>query len=406
MGLFSDLIQKLNPVQPALRAREPIASSGVEVIAVNEAYSRIEIVRRAFDMIIGACTDIPYKVDGGAAKKIDKILNWSPNPFESQVQVFRKAYMDFLIDGNAFFYYDGSNIFHLPATQVQVIPDAKTYVAGYTYTTSTPSLWSRRVSNNNNEIMFTPEEIIHIKDDNNESLFRGKSKLSSLGDLLALYNNLIKFQKQFFKNNAIPGVVLETDSVLGKPVKERILEEWRSLFSALSNNARSTAILDGGLKINKISEINFQSLDFENSVERLQVDITKALGVPYVLMKSGNNANLQANEVLFYEHTVLPMMRQFASAFQAFFYTSTITPDKSGIAALQPDLKTQATYCVSLVNGGIITPNEGRVKLNWAKITDDPEADKLRVPQNVTGSATRPDLGGRPVSTGTDGELD
>ena len=299
MGLFRDLIHKLNPAQPALRAREPIVSSGTETIAVNEAYNRIEIVRRAFDMIIGACTDIPYRVDGGAAKKIDKILNWSPNPFESQVQVFRKAYMDFLMEGNAFFYYDGSNIFHLPSHQVQVIPDEKTYVSGYTYTTTSSSMWARRVSTNN-QIQFTPEEIIHIKDDNNESLFRGKSKLSSLGDLLALYNNLIKFQKQFFKNNAIPGVVLETDSVLGKPVKERILEEWRSLFSALSNNARSTAILDGGLKINKISEVNFQSLDFENSVERLQVDITKALGVPYVLLKSGNNANIQANEVLFY----------------------------------------------------------------------------------------------------------
>lgn len=403
MGLFRNLINKLNPVQPALRAREPISSSGSETIAVNEAYSRIEIVRRAFDMIIGACTDIPYKVEGGAAKKIDKILNWSPNPFESQVQVFRKAYMDFLMEGNAFFYYDGSNIFHLPSAQVQVIPDERTYVAGYTYTTTSTSMWSRRVSNNN-QIQFTPAEIIHIKDDNNESLFRGKSKLSSLGDLLALYNNLIKFQKQFFKNNAIPGVVLETDSVLGKPVKERILEEWRSLFSALSNNARSTAILDGGLKINKISEVNFQSLDFENSVERLQVDITKALGVPYVLLKSGNNANIQANEVLFYEHTILPMMRQFASAFQAFFYTSTITPDDSGVAALQPDLKTQATYCVSLVNGGIITPNEGRVKLNWPRREGDPEADKLRVPQNVTGSATRPDTGGRPVSTSTDGD--
>lgn len=403
MGLFRDLIYKLNPVQPALRAREPVASSGTETIAVNEAYSRIEIVRRAFDMIIGACTDIPYRVEGGAAKKIDKILNWSPNPFESQVQVFRKAYMDFLMEGNAFFYYDGSNIFHLPSAQVQVIPDEKTYVSGYTYTTTSTSMWARRVSTNN-QIQFTPEEIIHIKDDNNESLFRGKSKLSSLGDLLALYNNLIKFQKQFFKNNAIPGVVLETDSVLGKPVKERILEEWRSLFSALSNNARSTAILDGGLKINKISEVNFQSLDFEASVERLQVDISKALGVPYVLLKSGNNANIQANEVLFYEHTILPMMRQFASSFQAFFYTSTITPDDSGVAALQPDLKTQATYCVSLVNGGIITPNEGRVKLNWPKILDDKEADKLRIPQNVTGSATRPDTGGRPVSTSTDGE--
>ena len=34
------------------------------------------------------------------------------------------------------------------------------------------------------------------------------------------------------------------------------------------------------------------------------MDMAKALGVPYVLLKSGNNANIDANQKLFYLHTI------------------------------------------------------------------------------------------------------
>ena len=69
------------------------------------------------------------------------------------------------------------------------------------------------------------------------------------------------------------------------------------------------AILDGGLKIDQFSQVKFSELDFESSVERLQQDMAKSLGVPYVLLKSGNNANIDANQKLFYQHTVVPIFK-------------------------------------------------------------------------------------------------
>ena len=51
-------------------------------------------------------TAIPFLIDGGAAKKINKLLNVKPNPFEDRVRLFRRAFLDFYLDGNAFFYYD------------------------------------------------------------------------------------------------------------------------------------------------------------------------------------------------------------------------------------------------------------------------------------------------------------
>ena len=183
--------------------------------------------------------------------------------------------------------------------------------------------------------------------------------------------------------------------MLNTKIKDRLLESWRSNYSTIFEGARNPAILDGGLKIDKFSEVSFQSLDFESSIDRLEQDMSKAMGVPYVLMKSGNNANISANQVLFYEHTVLPIVEMFASAFAHFFNSVEIRPDKSVITALQPDLKTQSQYYVSLVNSGIITPDEAREKLGFARIGDD-TTDHIRIPQNIAGSAVNPSLGGRP----------
>ena len=73
-----------------------------------------------------------------------------------------------------------------------------------------------------------------------------------------------KFQRQFFKNNALPGFVLTTDNILSKRVKERLLESWRASYTTIFDGARNPAILDGGLKIDEFSTKSFDQLDFEN----------------------------------------------------------------------------------------------------------------------------------------------
>ena len=50
-------------------------------------------------------------------------------------------------------------------------------------------------------------------------------------------------------------------------------------------------------------------------------------------------------------------------------------------------------YYSTLVNTGIITPNEARVGLGFPSIDGE---DGIRVPQNITGSATDATQGGRP----------
>lgn len=399
--------EKLNPAQPAIASLEPYASPET-IVDYQQAYKEIEIISRAVEMVISGCVEIPLIVEGsGPAKKVNKLLNIRPNPFEDRVRFFRRAILDFLLDGNIFFYYDGESLFLLPANDVEVVPDKHLFVSHYNYLVSNQQsadyFGYRKETRKSEAIQFEPHEIIHIMAENEDSIFRGTSRLKSILRLIELYYYMIDFQRQFFKNNAIPGIVLQTDTILSKRVKDRLLESWRANYSTIFSGARSPAILDGGLKIDSISNINFSQLDFEGSIERIQQDMAKAIGVPYVLLKSGNNANIDANQKLFYLHTVLPILSRICSAFSHYFNSVEIRPDRLAVPALQPDNKTQATYYSTLVNTGIITPNEARAGLRFSHMDG---FDEIRVPQNIAGSAVDATQGGRPPGSESTSEED
>ena len=392
---------KLNPAQPTIASLEPFASPET-IVDFEQAYREIEVIHRSVEMIINACIEIPLIVEGQSpAKKVNRILNIKPNPFEDRVRLFRRAFLDFILDGNAFFYYDGADLYVLPANDVEVVPDERTFVSHYNYLVSNQQSsdvfgFNRGAQTKKAEaIQFEPHEIIHVMAENDQSIFRGTSRIKPILKLIELYHYMIKFQRQFFKNNAVPGFVLTTDSILSQRVKQRLLEAWRSTYTTIFDGARNPAILDGGLKIDEFSTKSFEQLDFENSIERIQQDMAKALGVPYVLLKSGNNANIDANQKLFYLHTVVPILSQFCSAFAHFFNNGvSIRPDRLKVPALQPDNRTQAIYYSTLVNTGIITPNEAREGLRFPKLENN---DTIRIPQNITGSATDATQGGRPL---------
>lgn len=395
------IAQKLNPAQPSLAAAQPYVSP--EVIAdYKQAYREVEVVNRAIELIINGLVEVPIIVEGGGAvKKVDKLLNKAPNPFEDKVKFFRRAFLDYLLDGNAFFYYDKTNLYLLPANDMEIIPDRKTFINHYNFlirniNQSSVYNYNRQTTRQDTHLRFESDEIIHVKADNEASIYRGAPKLKSIKRLIELYYYLINFQRQFFKNNGVPGIVLQTDSVLSPKVKERVLEQWRQNYSTIFGGARSPAILDGGLQISPFGQVKFSELDFESSVERVQQDIAKALGVPYVLLKSGNNANINANQVLFYNHTIMPILTQFCSAFANFFGPDIIIrPDLNEVSCLRSDERTRAIYYSTLVNTGIITPNEARAGLRYNPL-DDGQSHQIRVPQNIAGSAVDSSQGGRP----------
>lgn len=377
--------QKANPAQELIAREAGSVVSSDQLITWPQAFEKLESVNRGTNMIVSACASLDYDikdkaVEGVASnmrqKQIDKLLNFRPNPYQS-VQTFRtNIFTDFILEGNIFMYWDGVYLYHLPAAMVEIIPDPKSYIKEYVYNRTTS---------------FTPDEVIHIQDLASDKQYRGTSRLQAASRSINIVYKMQKVQEDFFENGAMPGFVLETENTLSQVAKDRTIENWRSKYSA-KNGAKKPMIIDSGLKLKPLSDMNFKDMDFDVSIVRHDEKILSALGVPPLLLNGGNNANIAPNLRLMYLETVMPIVRKYISALERYFGYD-LEAITSSVTALQPDLKDIASYHSTLVNAGIITPNEARKELRYPSITGQ---DEVRIPANIAGSAANPSQGGKP----------
>jgi HK97 family phage portal protein len=338
-------------------------------------------------MIVDDVSDIPFLVQeqiqgttpvmrNVRKTRVDLLLNKEPNPFQDVSTFKRNLLIDLLIDGNIFVYYDGAHLYHLPAEKVTIHTDTDTYIEKYTF---------------NNSIDYSVNEIIHIKENSFHSIYRGVPRLKPAHRTMQLLVNMRNFQDNFFKNGAVPGLVLKSPNTLSEKIKERMLQAWVARYNPQSGGRRPL-FLDGGLEVENLSEVNFKNLDFQEAVKDNEKIILEALGVPPILMDSGNNANIRPNHRLYYLETILPITNKIRYAFERYFGFK-LDEDVSNVPALQPELRDQASYYATLVNTGIMTPNEAREALRLERVEG---FDTPRVPANIAGSAANPEEGGRP----------
>ena len=378
-----DMHYKLNPVQQYL---QEITSSREDHGSYERYYEELEIVNRGVNMIVDDVAEIPVRVGGptkakSVAKnikraKVDLLLNLEPNLYQDVSTFKRQCITDYLLDGNIFMYFDGVHLYHIPADKVTIHSDPKTYINRFTY----------------NEVDYSPNEIIHIKENSFHSMYRGVSRLKPAVRTMKIIKSMRNFQDNFFNNGAVPGLVLKSPNTLSEKIKERMIQSWSARYNP-NTGGRRPLILDGGIEVDDLTNVNFKDLDFQNSILENEKIIVKALGIPYLMLDSGNNANIRPNMRMYYLETILPINRKINYALERFFGFE-IKEDTTDIPALQPELRDQSAYYTSLVNGGIITAAEARERLGFDEIDNTQD---IRVPANIAGSATNPDQGGRPA---------
>ena len=380
--------EKLNPSQYVISRNEGMTVDSREIVTnYRNAYEQLEIVNRAVNMIVDDVAEIPFAVGEKVLgttnvvknirrSKVDLLLNKEPNPFQDISTFKRNLIIDLLIDGNIFIYFDGAHMYHLPADKITIYTDDKTYIERFSY---------------DNSIDYSPSEIIHIKENSFNSIYRGVPRLKPAYRTMQLLSSMRNFQDNFFKNGAVPGLVLKSPNTLSEKVKERMMRAWSIRYNPTTGGKRPL-ILDGGLEVDALSKINFKELDFAESIKSNERIILEAMGIPPILMDGGNNANIRPNHRLYYLETVLPVVKKLGYALERFFGFS-LNEDVTGIPALQPELRDQAAYYATLVNTGILSANEAREALGKEPVAG---FDEPRVPANIAGSAVNPEQGGRP----------
>lgn len=395
-----DFIRKLLPIQPDIAASESGQGYPATDQKVIDAIDTVGIINRCAEVITAAAAEVPIKIYKYDEKKelieapdgkLARFLR-HPNKHYDANQFYSKLIIDLILDGNAFIFISNSGMYHAPAKFMEIIEDATNYISGYRY-----------IANGKQKI-YPRNSVIHIRTNNSQSVYRGVGRLSSLSKEILIYKAMLDFQHTFFLNSGMPKTILKTDNFLNRKMKAKLLQEWKEANSVLHQKGNGTAILDGGLSMDTIVS-SFKDIDFSEGVARLEEHIATALGVPWVLLNSGNNANIRNNQRLLYYHTVIPFMDKIAAAIQNHLYRVSpkmedrlvVKADHNNVEALRPDLKEQSNFLSTLVNGGIISPNEARRKLRMDPMDGH---DEIRIPANIAGSAVNPDTGGKPANDG------
>ena len=217
---------KENPAQPSIALSEGSLIESREIVNnYRVQYENLEVVNRAVNMLVDDIAEIPIavgnklpgiipggrpSVDNGAIvpvfrqKQVYSLLNLQPNPYQDINSFRRNLFVDYVIDGNIFVYFDGLYLYHLPANLVEIIPDKKNYIAGYTY---------------DGLLNFKPWEIIHVKENSFYSIYRGVSRLRPAYRTMQLLSKMRRFQDNFFDNGAVPGLIIKSPSTLSDKVR-------------------------------------------------------------------------------------------------------------------------------------------------------------------------------------------
>jgi HK97 family phage portal protein len=383
------LQEKLNPAQTRI-AQDAGTQIGTDLqLTTRQSFDRVGVVNRGVNMIVSAISSLDYDirdkihegtVTGMRQKSLSTLLNFRPNPYQSAQAFRRNIFTDFILEGNVFVYYDGAFLYHLPAAQVEILTDERTFIKGYRY---------------NGTVDFRETEVFGFSELSSDNIYRGTSRLQSAQRSIRTLYNMQQFQDNFFDAGAVFGMVLTTENTLSQVAKDRTIQYWTQKYSP-KTGGKKPVILDSGLKPHKLAETNFRDLDFDQGIRTHNTHILEALGVPPILLDGGNNANIAPNLRLFYLETILPIARLFTSSVERYFGYD-VDYITSNVSALQPELKDIAAYYSSLVNGGVLTPNEARQELRYDTLEGHSD---LRIPANIAGSAANPDQGGRPASSG------
>lgn len=382
--------RKRNPAQREIvddQGKDHHSTTRIRTIA--EAYKSVEVVNRGINLIVDSSseinTDVKERVNTLGvvkepirAKKLETLINFKPNPHQDISSFRRNIYMDLIAEGNAFLFFDGAWLYNIPACKMVIIADDTTFISHYEY----------------GEIKFQPNEIIHIKENAVDTIYRGISRVLSALDSINSLVALVDYQTNFLDNGTVSSLVLSNVNPQSQRMKDKIRSEWSRNYS-IKRGAKRPIILDGDWKLNPLGASTIQELDFENSVVTLETRILEALGVPPVLIFSGNNANINPNILLFYRMTVLPLVGRVNFALERYFGYN-LKAIEADIAALRPDLNEVANYWSTLVSIGIVSRNEAREALRFAE-DDGPRSDELVIPANIAGSATSSAEGGRPL---------
>jgi HK97 family phage portal protein len=193
---------------------------------------------------------------------------------------------------------------------------------------------------------------------------------------------------RLFSNGARPSGVLKHPGKLSKEAADRLKASWAAAQGGLANAYR-TALLEEGMDF---SPLTMSAQDAQMSeLRRMQVEeIARVFRLPPVFVGDHTHSTFSNNEqqdLHFSKHCIFPLCRLIEDEINAKLFGDVPRFAEFNLDGLERgDFRGRIEGLVRAVQGGLMTPNEARRKLN---LPDDPNAaaDELYLQQNMAGLA-------------------
>lgn len=238
-----------------------------------------------------------------------KILN-KPNPFMTRQELFESIQQHIDLTGEGWFMVSRAKGIDLPLElwplrpdRMHVVTDAQEYITGYIYKTP-----------DGEKMPLRREDVVQVRMPNPLDFYRGLGPVQSLMVDLDSARYTAEWNRNFFRNSAEPGGVIEVPESLSDDDFKTMVSRWREQHQGVAN-AHRVAVIENGKWVPRT--FNMRDMQFAELKEVSDQTIMKAFGFPKFMLgqvDDVNRATADAADLMYYRHLLKPRLERIKAA--------------------------------------------------------------------------------------------
>jgi len=304
-GLFGSYrgTQRREPYTPIAEHQKPATiQNALQIPAVWECVNKITRSMSCLPIDVLQLVDDDGNTRRDESGQLYRLLNLSPNAYQSPADFLKRITVDYLTEGNAFIRMDKARgadyiaaLTPLPPGQVRVENQASG--VKYIY-----------LSESGEQITYTPADIMHWKGIGNNLV--GMSLLhfagTTLTEAIAAQNASI----EMFRNKGKINGILSSESPI---LNQKQQKDFIDSFTAMKNADVGVPLLPQGFKFQQLSlsPVDTQLLQTREFIVK---EFARWFGIPYGLL-TGEASELVDLSNYYYETVITPMCTELEQIF-------------------------------------------------------------------------------------------
>ena len=169
------------------------------------------------------------------------------------------------------------------------------------------------------KVKIPKDNVIHFKYFNPLNPYRGKGSVQAAAMPLDIHTFAQEWNRNFYFNSAIPGLVFTTEKKLNDKVIERFINQWQASYGGRAKSNK-IAFLGSGFKLDKTT-MGAKEMDFAQQQKMMRDDVLAVFKVPKTILgltDDVNRANAEATTRAFMERVITPRMKKFVGTLNEF----------------------------------------------------------------------------------------